>query len=260
MELTRIEPVPVEVVPPAPREPGPNARRLMFSVDAPYFAGLLGGAIFLLMGALFTFIFARGLAADFGILYGSREVEGVVTKAELDRSMRVNHRHPFVIDVRYRVDGIEHSASCSALIGPLLETRVGDRVPVEVSTLNPEWARVRGSDASLTGKWGGLILLFPAVGLFVVVGTLTTRKKRRRIYAECNAVPGIISAAGLNRRVRYNGRNPFKVEWTFELEGATYRGDLSVMDVNALAAFTPGTRVAVLVDPAKPRSSVLFVD
>lgn len=111
----------------------------------------------------------------------------------------------------------------------------------------------------VTGESEGLwFTLFPLIHLSVGVGLLWfglgSWAKRRRIYRDGEVAMGTIEGVGYNRSVRVNGRSPYEIVWTFEVEGHRYHDKHSTFDDQAME-LVPGDRIWVLFDPADPEQS-----
>ena len=119
---------------------------------------------------------------------------------------------------------------------------------------------VIGLGVVLSGDNGGwFFAAFPMIHLSVGLGLLTYalrgRSERRRIVAEGHVALGRIESTGRNRRVKINGRNPYKMDYEFEVDGRTFRGSHSTMD-EAIKAHRLHDRIWVLYDPADPSKNV----
>lgn len=117
-----------------------------------------------------------------------------------------------------------------------------------------------GLGVVLSGDSGGWFFVgFPMIHLTVGLGllgyALRGRAERRRIVHEGHVALGRIERTGRNRRVKINGRNPYKMDYEFEVNGATYRGSHSTMD-EAIKAHRLHDRIWVLYDPDDPSKNV----
>ncbi len=93
------------------------------------------------------------------------------------------------------------------------------------------------------------------VGIGLLIYALRGRHERRRIVRDGQIALGRIDSTGRNRRVRINGRNPYKMDYEFEVDGQTYRGSHSTMD-EAIKAHQRHDRIWVLYDPDDPSKNV----
>ena len=93
------------------------------------------------------------------------------------------------------------------------------------------------------------------VGLALLFYALRGRQERRRIVREGHVALGRIEDTGRNKRVKINGRNPYKMDYEFEVDGQTFSGSHSTMD-EAIKAHRVHDRIWVLYDPADPSKNV----
>jgi hypothetical protein len=247
-------------IPPPPREPSPRARDLVFRYQGTQKALLLVGAIFAAVGTAMAIPFCWGLPSDLALAAAGRAQHGRVLSAELDRSVRINGRNPTAIQFSYSVDGVKYQGQSSTTDRALAaQARPDDSVPIEVSGLNPRWSRVTGSTRSMLGYAGLFVLIFPLVG-FLLVG-FAARSNRREIRAFVHGQPVKAKRvfAGLDRSTTINGRNPFRVDWEFRVDGSIYSGSISSMSTLALEDFAKAQELTVLYDPADPSVNTLWV-
>lgn len=119
---------------------------------------------------------------------------------------------------------------------------------------------VVGLGLLLAGERTGLFLaLFPLIHLTIGVGMLVYvlrgRRRRERIYNHGEVAMATIDGVGYNRSVRVNGKNPFEMTWSFDVDGHRYHDKRSSFDERVLT-FATGDRMWVLYDPYDPESSV----
>lgn len=96
---------------------------------------------------------------------------------------------------------------------------------------------------------------FLPVGLGMVAYVVSWRSKRWRTYREGEVVMATIEKSDYNRHVRVNGRNPFQLVWTFDIDGTPYRGKRSTFDKRT-TAFVPGEKMWAIYRPSAPKHSV----
>ena len=117
-----------------------------------------------------------------------------------------------------------------------------------------------GAGLVLSGDSDGWFMMaVPSIHLTVGVGlliyALRGRSERRRIVHEGHVALGRIIETGRNRRVKINGRNPYKMDYEFDVDGHSFRGSHSTMD-EAIKAHRLHDRIWVLYDPADPTKNV----
>lgn len=251
----------LDAVPPAPREPSPRARELIFRYQGLQRALVWLGAIFAAVGVLFAVPLCWGLPGDLAIVVGGHELQGRVLSRELDRSTKINGRNPTVIRFAYSLDGTRYQAQSSTLDAEVIRAAAPDQlVPIQVAGLNPQWARVFGTTRSLFGYFGLLLLIFPALGVLLL--SLAVRSKHRGIRAFVNGLPALakVVSFGPDYSVSINNRNPFKVRWEFAVGEQFFAGSLSSMSMLALENLGKEKEIVVLYDPADPACNTAWVD
>src|SRR5438128_1675840 len=105
----------LDAVPPAPREPSPRARELIFRYQGSQKVLLLVGAIFLAIGVLLSVPMNWGLPSDLALSVGGRPMRARVISRELNRSVTINGRHPTEIRFAYTVDGQRFTGRSSTM-------------------------------------------------------------------------------------------------------------------------------------------------
>jgi hypothetical protein len=250
----------LDSVPPAPREPSPRARELIFRYQGGQKVMLLVGILFTVIGVALTVAFNWGVPGDLAIAASGRQQHARVLSAEVDRSVTINGRHPTVIRFAYSVDGRRYEAQSStvdrALIG---RARSEDSIPIEVSSFQPQWARVAGSTRAVFGYGPLFVLLFPALG--VVLTGLAVRSNRREIRAFVHGEPARarVVSFGPDMSMQINGRHPVRLDWEFRVADQIYTGTLSSMSLLALEDLGKAEEIVVLYDPADPAVNTAWV-
>lgn len=255
-----ISPSPLSV-PPAPRDPSERARQLLFRYQGSQLVLLLVGVGFLGIGGLLTAVFDWRLPADVALSLGGHASTGRVVATEIEQNMTINGRHPMLIEFHYSVDNREHVAQSHALDRAVIASAQPDTdVPIEVASLNPGWARIRGTTASYLGLYGFFLLVNPALGAILIF--FAVRSKRREIRAFISGQPTTarVVFAGTEARVRMNGRNPFVVRWEFTVEGRSFKGSVSSMDRALVEPLMRRKELTVLYVPDNPRVNTVYVD
>lgn len=248
-------------VPTSPREPSERARELIFRYQGSQFVVLLAGVMSLAIGGALAAVFDWHLPEDVAISLSGHASTGRVVDTEVEQNVTINGRHPMLIQFRYDVDGREHMGSSNALDHDIIASAKPDtEVPIEVASLNPGWARVRGTTASYLGLFGFLVLLAPALG--AILTFFAVRSKRREIRAFINGQPitARVVFAGTETRVKMNGRNPFVVRWEFSVEGRTFKGSVSSMERALIERLMRRKELTVLYVPDNPRVNTVYVD
>jgi len=243
-------------VPPAPRTPSAQARYLVFGYRGSQGALLAIGTAFLVMGLLFTTLFCWGLPVDALISLSRREAPGRILAAELNRHLKINGRRPTQVTFEYEAGGLRRTGEANSF-----RVRPGQTgpLPVEYSSLRPDWGRPEGDSHNPFGYLGLLALIFPGLG--GLLARSAVRSNRREIRAFTHGLPALarVSFRGQDLTVTVNGRHPFLMRWEFQAAGGSFRGSISSMKLNDIKAFGDAAQVVVLYDPADPGCNTLFV-
>ena len=251
----------LDAIPPAPREPTPRARELIFRYQGAQKGMLLIGVIFTIMGSAFAIPFAWGVPADITIAATGKQQHGRVLGAEVDRSVTSGGKHPTVIRFAYSVDGKRYQSESSTWNDAVAaQARLDASIPIQISSLKPEWARVAGSTRASFGYGALFVLVFPAVGLLLAGLAIRSNRREIRAYVSGEPAKGKVVFYGADTSVRINGRNPFKVAWEFRVAERIYTGSLSSMTMLALEDLGKEQEVVVLFDPADPGVNTVWVD
>jgi hypothetical protein len=136
----------------------------------------------------------------------------------------------------------------------------GDEIPIEVAPFHPAWARVSGTTRSWTGYFGLFTVLFPSIGALVLVTAIRSRRRAIRAFTRGTPTVAKVVFSGQDRSVHINGRHPFQVVWQFQVDGKTYEGSVSSMDVFLIQPLSEATELIVLYDPADPRANTVFLE
>ena len=103
--------------------------------------------------------------------------------------------------------------------------------------------------------FAGFPMIHFTIGAVMLIYAIRGRSERRRVVRDGEVALGRIHKTGRNHRVRINGRNPYKMDYEFEVDGETYRGDHSSMN-EAMTAHRLHDRIWVLYDPEDPSKNV----
>lgn len=247
--------------PPPPRRPTESARRLIFAYTGSQAVKRFVGIAFVGMGLLFSVIFCWGLPVDVAISIAGKRAEGTVVKAELQRNVEVNDRHPTLITFRYRIGSAWHEGASSTLNGAVIaQATAGATIPLEVYPDVAGWARVRGSTYCTFGYLGLFTAIFPVVGMGLVFFAVRSNQREVRAFRRGLPATGLVIKKGEDTTTSVNDRHPFEVVWQFQVDGITYQGSLSNMDRALLERAVPGNEVTVLYDPRDPKVNTIWVD
>jgi len=218
------------------------------------------GGIFTLVGVPFVVIFSWGVPAD--VMVSAQGVQATARVVELhqDLSTRINGRHPVVVRFEYQVGGQRYTGESSTIDRDLTDPlELGDAVPIEYARGTPEWARVRGTTRSVFGYFGLFTLLFPLVGLALVLATWRENRREIKAYVWGRPVAARKLSFGEDLSTRVNNRHPWRLSWEFDLEGQRYTGSISSMRKDELDDLAAGEQVPVLYLEENPKVNTVFV-
>ena len=247
-------------VPPAPRAPSERARQLLFRYQGAQLVFLLLGTIFFCVGSAVFVLINRDLPTDLALDSSARSDTGVVTETAINTHVTVNNRHPTIIRFRYRV-GAEELIGESSTRDPALiaAARPGAEVPIEISPSDRLNARIRGTSLSSMGKAGLAFLGMPVLGAIFALVALRGNRRARRAYTVGKPVVARVTSSDWDRRVRINGRNPWRIAYEFTAESRPYKGAISSLNIDLLGELTKQKELIVLYDPANPCINTAFV-
>lgn len=275
-----------------PRRPGPRAKKLVFKRGVLVWIGLG----FMGMGSLFAIPFNWGAEGDIAIALGSREIDGLLVRGERQTSVKINGRNP--LQGRYRFQDAGESVEGEVLLSGDLEARfvqwererqqqiesmragalsperaddadasaadsnlVGMPVVIERSTAYPDYHRIEGTTRSWSGAIGLFVLIFPGLGLLMVVGAVRARGRKIHAYRHGWAAIGVITERGPNLSVKINGRHPHRVKWRFVAEdGLPHTGSISSLDYALIDALGEDGEIIVLYDWSNPSANTCWID
>lgn len=247
-------------VPPAPRNPSPLARDIVYGYQGSQKVKLILGVVFTLVGLVMSSIFLWGLPVDILIAASGRSATGTVVSTETQNNVKVNGRHPTLIHFRYSDGGAACEGSSSSLDSALLRRATpGTPFPLDIVPGVCGWARVAGTTYSTFGYTPAFVLLFPFIGFFV--GLSAYRSNRREILAFERGTPiaATIDYQGSDTSTKMNGRHPFMIRWSFDVNGKRHTGSISHMERSALAPLIRGDQIIVLYDPSDPSVNTAYV-
>lgn len=247
-------------VPPAPREPSPRARALVYAYSGAQGVVRLLGGIFLLVGLVVSSIFCWALPIDIALAFTGVSATGTVLRTEIQTNVTVNNVHPILIHYRYRAGSETFEGSSPTLDAALLaRAQPGASVKLEVLPFAPAFSRIEGETYSPFGYFVVFVLLFPIIGGALFIGATRSNMREIRAFSRGNPKIARVTFIGPDTSTRINGRNPSKIDWEHVDNGVTYTGSISHMEMSALADLPAAGEIVILVDPADPSSSTVWV-
>lgn len=217
------------------------------------------GWIFLALGAVFVRLFVMN--ADFSAWRHFRgpleTVPGVITFSEQTRASEGGGRHRkgtpiFAHHYEFEVNGQRHRGVSYCVGGG---RRAGQSVTVEFVPGRPELSRIRGMRRAVFGPSAAFTLVFPAVGLGLVVAALVRARKHLRLLVNGEVALGRL-ASKEETVFKVNKQPVYKL--TFEF--TDWRGDpqRAVVRTEKVARFEDEACERLFYDPQRPERAVLL--
>lgn len=249
-----------QALPKPPRQPSPRAKRLVFSYQGAQSIKLWLGGIFVVVGSVVSVALCSAIPSDLVISLSRVSATGQVLSQHVDGSTKVNGRSPTVVQFAYQVAGTHHEGVCSTTDEGVLATlAVGGEAQVAYSSLYPAWARLAGTTRSRFGYVGLFALLFPTIGLLLVVATWRENRREIRAFTWGRPIAARRLSFAEDRSTQMNGRSPWKLAWEFSVNGQTWTGSLSSMAREDLATYAESEQMPVLYLEEDPSVNVLYV-
>jgi hypothetical protein len=250
----------LSAIPPAPRQPSPAARRLVFSFQSAQFVLLLVGLIFLGVGLILSTVFCWSLPVDLTLAFTGKPHTGVVLSARTDFNASINGVHPLLVRYSYSTPEGTFEDEADVMGADYPELPPGEPIPLEVSSVRPQWSRVAGSTHGFFGYFGAFTLFFPLLGAALLLVALRLNLRARRAYREGRPVLAKVVGSGPDRSVRINRQHPYRIQWEFKLpDGSVHSGSISSMRWLELEPWAKASEVPVLYDPDHPDANTLYV-
>lgn len=241
---------------PSPRRLTPELRKHLSKMPGSWML-LLFGFLFFAFGSVFCMVFlpwnmGKELSLDWsnpGIM------DGIVTKTEAT-NMSINHREVWRNEVTFR-DGDAQVISVGYTTGKCYQE--GDRTKVRVHPNDLDLhcpQNMRMSKGSLASAF---VLLFPALGLLVMISPWITRRSRYALY-ENGTVSEIRVYDVKPTRIQVNHRTVHKVTVKYPTMAETI--EAKITDYDDLARLTEAREkdkaLEVVYYPKKPKRFVIL--
>lgn len=238
-----------------PRDVPPNIRRKKQQRGL-----LLFGFIFFLFGLPFVYIFFPwGMADELALDLGSpATAQGTVTSVE-KTGLSINKALVYAIRFTFSAPGGRTVEGISYETGKRVHE--GRTVEIEYSTDDPTFCRVKGSRLTKTGYFTLFVIVFPAVGFFLMF--FTWRSNQRNLHLLRNGVFTRGEVAAVDKtNVEVNRQPRYKITVSFDTDvGQTMTSYNAYGDEVRLARqrMESGEQVGILYNPDN-RARVLLVD
>jgi hypothetical protein len=103
----------------------------------------------------------------------------------------------------------------------------------------------------------GLGLLFLAAGAVIFNQRLQKARLTVKVLREGQAVLGQVTSVDMNYNVRVNGRNPWIIQYSYQVAGKTYQGEVTTLN-HPNPSLQGGKAVYVLYLPETPEQNALY--
>ena len=246
-------------VPPAPREPSPRARRLIFRYAGSQAVLLWIGLVFLAIGLPMGAVFCWYVPAELALVAMAKPGTAQVVSSEIDGNTTINGHSPTRIVFKLEAGGRTVEADSMSTSSSFESLKKGDTVEVDYVPMRPQWARVHGTSFSIFGFWGLFVLIFPGVGGALLFFAVRSNRREIRAFRFGTPATARMIFAGPDTSTTLNGRHPFQVVWSLERNGEKYEGSISSMDPTELESFAQSQELVVLYDPENPAINTLWI-
>jgi hypothetical protein len=247
-------------IPPPPRIPSDRTRKVIFAYTGSQMAKVMIGGAFSLVGLILGPILCWGLPGELAIAATGAPATGRVTATRLDETTEVNGRNPTLVSFHYDIAGQGYDGESEVLDGEVISrAQVGEEVAIEVASVDPKWAKVRGGWYSLLALIGSFVFIFALIGVPLLVGAVRSNRREIRAFTFGEPTRAKVTFRGQDTSVRVNKQHPWKVGWTFEVGGRSYQGELTSMSREDLADLLDAETIVVTYLPEDPRTNTAYV-
>jgi hypothetical protein len=249
----------LDQVPPAPRRPSAEARRLVFAYQGQQAVMRIVGILFLLVGLALLVGLGWNVPADVAIAVGGARATGAVRATEKARSEKILGQRPWYVTYDYQVGGVTLTDRRTVLSEPPAR---GAPIEIEYATARPQWSRWAGTTRNAFGWGWGILpgLVVAALGASSMLAAVRSNRREVRAFVHGHPVLARVTFRGEDLGTELNRRHPWVLRWEFRSPtGEVVPGSISSMDASELEAFATAEEVVVLYDPGDPRCSTLYV-
>lgn len=242
-----------------PREVPSNIRQRRTRAHGLLLMTVIGGC-FLVFGGVFSAIFfpwklASEIRLDLG--HGQQAVAEVTDRQQT--SMSVNERRVHQLHYHFQTASgqpIQGSCYCHAKV-----PQAGDQVDVDYLPENPHANRLTGGRINPFGYFGSFVILFPLIGLTIMLGAVMHRRREMRILRWGRfTMATVADVQATNVSVNHDVRHRITLhcddpELPQSVQFHGYADDVRI----ARERLDAGEPVGVLYDPSKP-SRMIFAE
>jgi len=220
-----------------------------------FFGGIMNvmGYSFLLFGLIFVWAFdIPGTIEGFINFQGElAEVDGEVT-AIYETSMYENDFMVYEIHFKYNeINGSMYENFSYSVNAPA----VGEKVLVEYNVSNPFYSRIDGLRFSEAPIWVSFVLIFPLVGLIIVIAGLAKGFVAVHLVRVGELSEGVLKSKTVTP-VRINNQPVYKL--TFEFKARDGQLHQCISKTHLAHKLQDDEREKILYDPKKPEKAVLL--
>lgn len=243
-----------------PRPMNERASRLLFWYRRYAIALIVVSFIVVVPFGGVALFFCRRLPDDVRLSWRGAVVEGSVLRTADDPSITVNEQPATLIDFSYSVDGREYVARSSVFDADAAR-RVAEagRVPVQYLPSKPEVARIEGTMLAPGWPVGLVVLPFMVLTLGPLLFVAYSAQRTLRAWRYGVPVQARVTALEERTSTSVNGRHPWVLRWTFEMNDASWTGSLTALSDYELRTYADAKELTVLALRGRPSVNVLYV-
>lgn len=255
------------VVPEPPRE----VPRWFFTrrMRAMWLCGLLltvvGATLCLGLGVFFLALGNHPLA-DWRLDRRHAAATGVIRDKQRIDSVHLNSAHPWRVEFEFTLaDGRTISAAGYTYDQKVAGLDPGAELAIEYDPEDPATARPVGGYVSVSPPWITAILAVallpdPLIGLILLLVVWSRARRERLLLQDGNAAMAEVVSVSPMRAISFGRRHPFDVKYRFrDSVGQEITGRDRTYHYDWAAGLKPGDQVAVIYDPMRSESNVLWL-
>jgi hypothetical protein len=253
----------LEGIPPAPREPGVRAKKLLFGYQSTQKQILIFGIAFFTFGCLLTSLMCWGLPVDLFISISSRRMSATMLRAERDKGITVDifeRKHPTILTFKYYVGDARYEGASATFESDVVKSAyAGAAVEVDVSRVYAGWSRVVGTTYCKSGFYGLIGLVFPGIGAGIMIYAMRAIRRQMAAYRHGVAIVAKVVWSGQDFEMNLGGEHPYAVRWEFRIGEGVFKGEVSTLSRSEIEDMMGREALPVLYDPRDPSRNTAYI-
>jgi hypothetical protein len=250
-------------IPPAPREPGARAKKLLFGYQSTQKQILIFGIAFFGAGWVLTSLMCWGLPVDLFISISSRRMSATMLDAERDKGITVNifeRKHPTILTFKYYIGDARYEGASATFDSALIKSaHTGATVDVDASRLYAGWSRVVGSTYCKSGFYGLIGLIFPGIGAGIMIYAVGRIRRQMAAYRRGVPIVAKVVWSGQDLETSLGGEHPYAVRWEFSVGKGVFKGEVSTLSRSEIEDLMGRAELPVLYDPQDPNRNTVYI-